>query len=87
MGNCRGAGPLIGQGLARGGATHFFPGGPRLLWTRSPDEDDEGLQAAGPQQLDVLQRRSSQSQGTSEVSRLRLASGTTARLSFQKHLD
>lgn len=84
MGNFRGAGSLIGQGLAAGGATHVFPGGPRPLWTRSPDEDDEGLEAAGPQQLDVLQRRRSQ---RSEVSGLRLVTGSTVRLSFQTPLD
>lgn len=56
---------MIGQGLAGGGATHVFVGSPRPLWTRSPDEDDEGLEAAGPQELDVLQRRRSQSQGRS----------------------
>lgn len=39
---------LVGRRLAVGGATHIFPGVSQLLWTRSPDKDDEGLQAAGP---------------------------------------
>lgn len=81
-GELQGAGTMIGQRLAGGGVTYVFPDGPHPLWTRSPDEDDEGLEAAGPQQLDVLQRRSSQSQGRSEVSELRLVTGSTARLIF-----
>lgn len=62
-GNMYGGCFRINRRLVVGGATHIFPGGSQPFWTRSLEEDDEGLQDAGPQQVDVLHKKNSQSQG------------------------